>query len=74
MSTMTSLETLNAELAAIDRQDRVYWRTKKPEQYERLEYLLRQDRRRTLVKELLELMHTVGSEQSNDELVKRYTG
>jgi hypothetical protein len=59
---MTSLETLNAELAAIDRQDRVYWRTEKPEQYERLEYLVRQDRRRALVTELLELMQGNKSE------------
>ena len=38
------------------KQNRIYAVTEKSEQYERLEYLLRQDRRRALVTELLELM------------------
>jgi hypothetical protein len=53
---MACLETLKAELAAIDRRDRLYWRMEKPERYEKFEYLVRQDRRRILVAELLELM------------------
>jgi hypothetical protein len=53
---MGRLEVLKAEIGAIDQRDRLYWQTEEPEPDERLEYLLRQDRRGILVAELLELM------------------
>jgi hypothetical protein len=61
---MACLEILKAELAAIDRQDRFYWQMEKPERYEKLEYFVRQDRRRALLSEILERMQgtATGSE------------
>ena len=53
---MTRLENLKADLAAIDRLNRFYWQTEEPDRYERLGYLVRQDRRRELITELLKLI------------------
>ena len=49
---MACMEILKAELAAIDRQDRVYWQTEKPNRHEKFEYLVRQDKRRAIMAEL----------------------
>jgi hypothetical protein len=53
---MTRLENLKAELAAIDCLDRFYWQIENPDRHEKLGYRVRQDRRRDLITELLELM------------------
>ena len=53
---MTRLEKLKAELAAIDRLNQFHWQTEDPSQYDKLGYLVRQDRRRELIAELLKLM------------------
>jgi hypothetical protein len=53
---MARLENLKAELSDIEWMDRFYWQTNKPEQCEKLGYLLRQDRRREVIAELLNLM------------------
>ena len=53
---MACIEILKAELAAIDRQDRVYWQTEIPNRDEKFEYLVRQDRRRAIMDELMNLM------------------
>lgn len=53
---MSSLKVLTAELAAIDQWDRLYWQKQKPEQCEKLAYLIRQYRRRDIMTELLNLM------------------
>jgi hypothetical protein len=53
---MARLEILLTELAAIDMQNRMYWQAKKPEQREKLEHQLREDRRHVVIAELLELM------------------
>jgi len=58
---MTRLEALKAELAAIECLDRFYWQTERPERHEKLGYLLRQDRRRDLIAELLKLMQSVAN-------------
>jgi len=50
------LETLKAELAAIDYLNRFYWQAEYPDRYEKLGYLVRQDRRRELITEVLELI------------------
>jgi len=52
---MSRLETLKAELAAIDHLNRFYWQTEDPDRYEKLGYLVRKERRRELVIELLKL-------------------
>lgn len=49
---MASVETLKAELAEIDRLDRVYWMTTVPEKSQKLEYFRRQERRQALILEL----------------------
>lgn len=49
---MASVETLKAELAEIDRLDRVYWMTTVPEKSQKLEYFRRQERREALILEL----------------------
>jgi hypothetical protein len=59
---MARLENLKAELTAIERLDRFYWQTKKPEQHEKLGYLVRQARRRDLIAELLKAMQETGQE------------
>ena len=53
---MARLENLKAELAAIDRLNRFYWQTEDPDRYEKLGYLVRQDRRREVIAGLLKLM------------------
>ena len=53
---MTQLENLKAELAAIDHLNRFYWQMENPDRYEKLGYLVRQDRRRELITELLKLI------------------
>lgn len=53
---MDCMEILKAELAAIDRQDRVYWQTEIRNRDEKFEYLVRQDRRRAIMDELMNLM------------------
>ena len=53
---MACIESLKAELIAIDRQDRVYWQSEIPNRDEKLEYLVRQDRRRAIMDELTNLM------------------
>jgi len=53
---MSRLENLKAELVAIDRLNRFYWQTECPDRYEKLGYLVRQDRRRELIAEVLELI------------------
>lgn len=53
---MACIEILKTELAAIDRQDRVYWQTEIPNRDEKFEYLVRQDRRRAVMDELMNLM------------------
>jgi hypothetical protein len=53
---MTRLENLMSELSAIDCLDRFYWQTEDPDRYEKLGYLVRQERRRELITELLRLM------------------
>jgi len=55
---MTRLEILKAELVAIDFLDRFYWQTEKPERNEKLGYLVRQNRRRDLIAELLNLLRS----------------
>ena len=50
---MARLEHLKTELTDIDWMDRFYWQTKKPEQHEKLGYLVRQVRRRDVIAELL---------------------
>ena len=52
---MAYVEILKAELAAIDRQDRVYWQTTKPKREEKSEYLVRQEKRRAIIAELMVL-------------------
>lgn len=61
---MACIEILKAELAAIDRHDRVYWQTKKPKRHEKFQYLVRQDKRRAIITELAAVMQ--GSEHSRD--------
>lgn len=53
---MACIEILKAELAAIDRQDRVYWQTEIPNRDEKFEYLVRQDKRRAILAQLMNLM------------------
>lgn len=53
---MTRIEALKAELADIECLDRFYWQTENPDRHEKLGYLLRQDRRRDVITELLNLM------------------
>jgi hypothetical protein len=53
---MPRVELLKDELAAIDRQDRIYWQTEKPSRDEKLEYLVRRRRRRAIIIELTILM------------------
>jgi len=53
---MTDLKNLMEELVLIERRDRFYWQTQNPQRYEKLEHFLRQDRRRVLMGEILELM------------------
>ena len=53
---MACIETLKAELVAIDKQDRAYWQTKKPKRQEKFRYLVRQDKRRAIVAELTAAM------------------
>jgi hypothetical protein len=60
---MTRLENLKAELSAIDRLNQFYWKTKDPDRYERLGYLVRKDRRRELVAELLKLVQQVANSE-----------
>ena len=60
MNRMACIESLKAELAAIDRQDRVYWQIKKPKRREKFEYLVRQGKRRAIITELAAVMQ--GSE------------
>jgi len=55
---MTREEALKTELAAIDCLDRFYWQAENPERHEKLGYLVRQDRRRELITELLRLMQS----------------
>lgn len=50
-------EALKSELSAIDCLDRFYWQTEDPDRNEKLGYLVRQDRRRELITELLKAMH-----------------
>jgi hypothetical protein len=64
---MTREETLKAELAAIDCLDRFYWQTENPERYEKVGYLVRQNRRRHLVAELLNLLRSRQGDQLNSE-------
>jgi hypothetical protein len=58
---VASVETLKAELAEIDRLDRVYWMTIVPEQSQKLEYFHRQKRRKALIRELVN-----GSNEEDD--------
>ena len=53
---MARIESLKAELAAIDRQGRVYWQTAIPTRDDKFEYLVRQDRRRAIVDELMNVL------------------
>ena len=53
---MGRLENMKAELEAIDRLNRFYWQTEEPDRYERLGYQVRQNRRRELITEMLELI------------------
>ena len=53
---MACVEILKAELAAIDKQDRAYWQTEIPNRDEKIEYLVRQDRRRAIMDQLMNLM------------------
>ena len=53
---MACIEILKAELAAIDIQNRAYWYTDVPTRDEKFEYLVRQDRRRAIVDELMNMM------------------
>jgi hypothetical protein len=53
---MTRLEILKAELVAIDFLDRFYWQAETPERHENLGYLVRQNRRRDIIAELLNLL------------------
>jgi hypothetical protein len=53
---MACIEILKAELAAIDKQDRAYWQTAIPTRDEKFEYLVRQDRRRAIVDELMNVL------------------
>jgi hypothetical protein len=55
---MTRLEILKSELAAIDHLDRFHWQTRDPDRYEKLGYLVRQDRRLELITEMLRLMQS----------------
>src|SRR5580698_5603123 len=55
---MSRLEDLKAELEAIDHLNQFYWQTGDPDRYERLGYLVRQDRRRELVTEVLQLIQS----------------
>jgi hypothetical protein len=55
---MTRLEVLKSELSAIDRLNRFYWQMEEPDRYERLGYLVRQDRRLELITEMLRLMQS----------------
>jgi len=48
---VASVETLKAELAEIDRLDRVYWMTTVPEKSQKLEYFRRQERRIAVILE-----------------------
>jgi hypothetical protein len=64
---MGRLDVLKAELAAIDRLDHFYWRTENPQRHEKLGYLVRQDRRRDLITELLKLLHNA----ENSEAIRR---
>jgi len=56
---MARLENLKAELAVIDSLNRFYWQIEKSDRHEKLGYLVRQDRRRDLITELLKLMQDV---------------
>jgi len=61
---MTRLEVLKSELSAIDRLNRFYWQMEEPDHYERLGYLVRQDRRGEVIVELLNLIQeTANSEE-----------
>jgi hypothetical protein len=53
---MACIESLKSDLAAIDRQDRVYWQTDIPTRDEKFEYFVRQDKRRAILAELMNLM------------------
>jgi hypothetical protein len=53
---MSRLKHLKAELAAIDHLNWFYWQTEDPNRYEKLGYLVRRDRRRELITEMLELI------------------
>jgi hypothetical protein len=53
---MSRLENFKADLATIDHLNRFYWQTECPDRYEKLGYLVRQDRRRELITEVLELI------------------
>jgi hypothetical protein len=55
---MTRLDVLKSELSAIDRLNRFYWQVEEPDRYERLGYLVRQDRRLELITEMLRLMQS----------------
>jgi hypothetical protein len=63
ISAMTQLENLKAELAAIDHLNRFYWQTDDPDRCEKLGYLVRQERRRELITELLILVQETANRQ-----------
>jgi hypothetical protein len=60
---MSQLENLKAELAAIDHLNRFYWQTEDPDRCEKLGYLVRQERRRELIIELLMLVQETASRE-----------
>jgi hypothetical protein len=57
---MTRIEALKGELVDIECMDRFYWQTENPDRCQKLGYLIRQDRRRDLITELLKLMESGG--------------
>jgi hypothetical protein len=50
---MSRLETLKAELVALDLWDTWYWRSKNPERSETIAHLQRQTRRAEIIEELM---------------------
>ena len=70
---MLRLEVLKAELADIERLDQFYWLIRDPERYEKLGYLVRQDRRRELITELLKLIQEGGGRESVSVSCERHS-
>jgi hypothetical protein len=60
---VASVETLKAEIAAIDRLDRDYWLKVAPERFEKLEYFARQQRRQSIMAKLTGLLQGTGKSE-----------